>query len=807
MRMTVAQELRGGLRTLVKSPGFSLSAVLLLAIGIGGNATIFSLINSVLFKPVPGLSAAGDLVIVGKTDGRRGWTGNHSFPDYRDLAERNTVFAGLAAHDSVPLSLRDAGRTERVAGALASGDYFQVLGVRAAAGRLFGPSEDAVPGRDAVAVISEHLWASRWNRDPTVVGREVVINGQPFTIVGVAGNRYRGLFLDEPADLWIPLAMHQAVGRAANMRIIRDASWVALIGRLKPGKTLEDARTEIARIGEQLAAAYPKENKDKRLLTAKYTAVGGGDVEAMTLLVVLGAVAGLALLVICANVANLLIARATARRREIAIRASLGAGRWRIVRQMLIEGLLLSTAATLAGLIVSLWTTEAMRSLFPPSRGVELILDFRPGGAVVLYSFALAVLSTLAFALAPAITASRVNLTAALKSGELGSSGRRSRLRSALVVLQVAVGLLLMIGAGLLGRTYLNLKTIDPKVGLDNMLLLSVDPETNGYTAERSRALLDRLIERVRKVPGVESAAFANVVPFGEMKFSMGPVTVGEDRPPVRADLNIVSSSYFDTLGIRVLRGRAFRETETPHAAVINNTLARKLWPGEEPIGKTFEFAMDKGVLWEVVGVAEDIRYASARDRDVSFIYLPAQQAHTGNVTLHVRSARPLAVAEPLRQAVREVDPNLPVFDVRTMRAQFDRSLWTDRLTVLLLGIFGVVAAVVSALGLYAVMSFHVARQTREFGIRIALGASPQDVLRNAVRHGVALTGIGAVIGVALSLAATQVLSTFLFGISPADPASFGAAILLLMAAAALACYLPARRAARVDPVRALRYE
>lgn len=780
--------------------------MLLLAIGIGANATIFSFINSVLLRPVPGLAAAGELVLVGKTVGRRGWTGNQSFPDYRDLAGRNTVFTALAAHDTVPLSLRDGDRTERVQGALASGSYFAVLGVRTAAGSLFGPAADEVPGRDAVAVISEQLWSSRWNKDPGVVGRGIVLNGQPFTIAGVAGGGFRGLFLDEPADVWIPLAMHATVGRGANMRTLRDGSWVSLIGRLRPGKSLRDARTEIGGIGEQLALAYPKENGEKRFVVAGYNAIGGGEPEVMTLLAVLGAVACLALLVICANVANLLIARATSRQREIAIRSSLGSGRWRIVRQMLIEGLLLSVSATVAGLIVTLWTTEAMRNLFPPSRGVELNLDFRPDATVVAYSFGLAILSTIVFALAPAVTASKVDLVAALKAGEAGAGRQRSRLRSVLVVVQVAVGLLLMIGAGLLGRTYLNLKTIDPKVNLDNVLLLSVDPETNGYDAVRSRALLDRLLERARAVPGVEAAAIGNMVPFGEASFSMGPVTTGTDLKPVRADLSIVSAGYFETVGIRVLRGRAFRESET-RAAVINSTLARKLWPDEEPVGKTFRFAMDKELPWEVIGVTEDIRYASARDRDVSFVYLPHVQAHSGNTTMHIRAAQPLAVAEALRLAVREVDPNLPVFDVRTMRGQFERSFWTDRLILLLLGIFGVVAAMVSALGLYAVMSYHVARQTREIGIRIALGASPPDVLRTAVRHGVVLTAIGASIGVLLSLAATRVLGSFLYGITPTDPASFGAAILLLIVTAALACYVPARRAASVDPTQALRYE
>jgi predicted permease len=807
--MAAAQEFRSGLRGLIRTPGFTVSAVLLLAIGIGANATIFSLINSVLLKPVPGLANAGELTIVARTDARRSVVPNHSFPDYRDLAGRNTVFTGLAAHDGVPLSLGDGGRTDRVAGALASGSYFGVLGVRAAAGRLFGPAEDEVAGRDAVAVISEALWASRWDSDPGIVGRKVLVNGYPFTIAGVAGGRFRGLFIDEPADLWIPLAMHATVGRGADMRSLRDASWVALIGRLRPGKTLQDARTEIGGIGEQLALAYPKENREKRLVVARYNAVGGGDVsggEAIVILAILGGVAGLALLVICANVANLLIARATARRREIAIRASLGAGRWRIVRQMLIEGAMLSLMGALAGLLVSLWTTDALRKLFPPSRGIDVILDLRPDMNVVLYSFSLAVLSTMLFALAPAVTASRVDLVSALKAGELGSSGKKSRLRSALVVVQVAVGLLLMIGAGLLGRTYVNLKTTDSKISMDNMLLLSVDPETNGYDANRSRGLIAQILERARQVPGVESAAFANMVPFGEASFSMGPVMSDSNQPVVRADLSIVSDGYFDALGIRLLRGRPFREGDT-RFAVVNSTLARKLWAGEEPIGKTFRFAMDKEIQWEVIGVAEDIRYASARDRDVAFVYLPMNQAHSSNVTLHVRSGQPLALAESLRQAVREIDPNLPVFDVRTMRAQFERSLWTDRLVVLLLGIFGAVASVVSALGLYAVMSFHVARQTREIGIRIALGASPHDVLRAAVRHGLVLTGAGAIVGVALGLAATQALSSLLYGITPTDPASFAGAILLLMVTAALACYIPARRAARVDPTHALRYE
>jgi predicted permease len=377
------------------------------------------------------------------------------------------------------------------------------------------------------------------------------------------------------------------------------------------------------------------------------------------------------------------------------------------------------------------------------------------------------------------------------------------------VVVQVAVGLLLIVSAGLLGRTYHNLKSIDPRVSLDKVLLVSIDPEANGYDQARSLHVINSILDRVRESTGVQSAALAFMVPFGEAGFSMGPVSSQPDKPPVRADMNLVSAGYFDTAGIRLLRGRDFRPTDvegTDRVAIVNQSLARRFWPEQEPIGKTIRFGDSKDT-WQVVGIAQDIRYRSPRDNNALFVYLPVNQSYFGNTTIHVRSSNPLAMVDSVRQAVHAIDPHLPVFDVRTLRGQFERSLWTDRLILTLLGIFGVVAAVVATLGLYAVMSFHVARQTREIGIRIALGASATEVVRSSLRRGVILTAAGGVLGLGLSLAATKALASYLYGVTPTDPATLVIAAVLLVGTASIASVVPARRATRVDPVVALRQE
>jgi predicted permease len=801
-----AQELRYAVRSLWKSPGFTVTAVLLLSIGFGANATIFSLVNSILLRPVPGIAQADRLAIVGKTVRGSRWSGNHSYPDYRDLAARNTVFAGLASYDYLPMSLSDGTQTDRVAGGLVSGNFFQVLGVRMGAGRLFGAVEDSK--REAAAVISEALWNSRWNRDPAVVGKQVTINGKPFTIIGVAGAGFRGVLIDSVADVWIPLSMHEAVGRGKGLDTLRDAAWIALIGRLKPGVSLGEARAQIGAIGQQLAAAYPADNRDKQMLLEPYSPVGGGAGEAITFLSILVAVAGLALLIVCANVANLLIARASSRQREIAIRTSLGAARWRIVRQMLVEGLVLSSGGVLAGLIVTLWTTAAIERLFPIIGGMDVALDFRPDLRVLAFSLALAFVSTATFVLAPAFTATRLDLAEALKSGGMAVAGGRSRLRSVLAVVQVGVGLLLIVCAGLLTRSYANLKSSDPRVNLDAVLLASIDPDANGYDKARGLDVMNRVVDRVSRIPGVQSAALAMMVPFGDTALSLGPVAA-EGQRPVSSDMNLVGPGYFATIGVPILRGRDFRASDTrgaPNVAIINQMLARTLWPTGDPIGKTFRIGDEPGV-WEIAGVAANIRYRSARDHDRPFVYLPVAQSYIGRTTIHVRGANPAGLVESVRRAVLEVDRNLPVFDVRSLRGQFDRSLWTDRLIVILLGAFGAVAALVAAIGLYAVMSFHVTRKTREIGIRMALGASISEVLAQSLRDGIVLTAIGAVLGLGLSLAATQVLRQFLFGVTPADPWTLAGAVLFLAVTAGLASIVPARRAARVEPMIALRYE
>ncbi len=801
-----AQEVRFAIRSLAKSPGYAISAVLLLSIGLGANATIFSLVNSILVRPLPGIAGADRLVLVGKSIRGSRWSGNQSFPDFRDIARYNTVLSGIAGFDFLPMSLSDGNRTDRVAGGLATGDFFHVIGARAAAGQLFETADDA--GRDAVAVISEALWNSRWNNDPAVIGKHITIDGRPFTIIGVVGNAFRSVLIDIAADIWVPLSVHEDLGRGKKLATIRDASWVSIIGRLKPEVKTGEAAAQIAGIGRQLAAAYPDTNKDKKFLLERYSPTGGDAGEAITFLAILVAVAGLALLIICANVANLLMARASARQREIAIRTSLGAARWRIIRQMLVEGLLLSAMAVVAGLVVTLWTTAALEKLFPAMGAMDLQMDFHPDVRVVACSVALAVVSTVAFVLMPALAATRLDVMRVLNASETSVAGGKSRLRSALAVVQVAVGLLLIVSAGLLARSYANLKASDPRVSLDSVELASIDPGANGYDKVRGLDVMNRVVERVSAIPGVRTAALAMMVPFGESAFSLGRAHV-PGQPPLETDMNLISPGYFETIGVALIRGRDFRRSDTggsPGVAIVNRTLASRLWPTVDPIGQTFQIG-DEAAVWEVVGVAENMRYRSARDIDRPFLYLPVAQSYAGKMTIHVRTENPEAMAEPIRRAVREIDRNLPVFDARTLRGQFEQSLWTDRLILVLLGSFGIVAVLVAAIGLYAVMSFHVTRKTREIGIRMALGASISEVIGQSLRDGIVLTATGVVLGLALSLAATRILRMLLFGVAPADTGTLAGAVLLLTIIAGVASIVPARRAARVDPMKALRYE
>jgi predicted permease len=813
-------DLRYALRLLAKQPALTLAVVLLLALGLGASTTIFTLLNAILIRLLPGIAAPERLVMLGRTHQGQGFDPS-SYPNYRDYRDQNSVFSGVCAFDHTAFSLSSAGVTERAQGAVVSGNYFEVLGVRPAAGRFFLPQEDQAPGRDLVAVISHRLWQGRFGADPAVVGSKLLLNARPFTVVGVAGQGFLGARTQRPVDVWVPIMAQAHDLSGPQWREQRRANWLDLIARLKPGLEHGQAAANLATIARRLEAAYPKENKSKGIVVAPYHPLGpdaARDTGAM--LGILTAVTGLVLLVACANVANLLLAQASTRRREIAIRLALGAGRARLVRQLLVEGLLLAFAGGLASLLVAMWGAEPIFTLFPPSEGVPVPLDLSPDARVAAYAAALAALSALVFGLAPAWQASRPDLTPALKAGEGAIVGRRSRFSQGLVVFQVALCAVLLVGAGLFERTLGNLRSIDPQMKTDNMLLLSLAPALNGYQPPAARQLYAQLLERIGGLPGVVSVTTAQIVPFSQRGLALGRLFAGaaEQGEGLQADCNLVGPGYLGAMGIPLIAGRDFERSDrdgAPRVAIINQNLARRLWPDQNPLGQPVRIGKPDSEPWQIVGVAQDSRYRSAVEKVRPFYYLPSDQlsvpgftALTLDRTLHMRTAgNPLPLIEPVRRVVRGVDPHLPLYDIKTLDAHLDASFWPQRLAATLVGLFSLLATVMATLGLYAVMANHVARRTREIGLRMALGATPPAILRATLRRGLAVAAGGLAAGLLVALVAARLLGSLLYGVKPADPLTFAGVAGLLVAVALAACYLPARRATRVDPAVALRHE
>lgn len=815
------QDFRYALRMLAKNPGFTLAAVLVLALGLCANTAIFSMLNAILIRPLPGIVEPERLVLLGRTWNRQGFD-SFSYPNYRDYRDRNSVFGGVLAYSHAAFSVSVGGETERVPGAFVSSNYFDVLGVRPALGRTFLPEEESEPGRSPVVVISHRLWR-RWDADPGAIGTKVMLNGSPFTVAGVAPAGFVGTDVREAAlDVWVPIGMQATSMQARNLVGRRGWHWLGMIARLKYGVNRTQAEASVRTVARQLEQAYPAENEGEGISVAPYHALGGAGAKRDTsrMLGVLAAVTGLVLLVACANVANLLLSRASVRRREVAIRFALGAGRGRLIRQLLAEGLALSLVAGLASVFLVAWTGDLPARFFPTSEGLPPALDLGLDVQVAGYAVGLALLSTLAFALAPALQASKPELLPALKTGETATTPRRSRLRDGLAVTQVALSVLLLAGAGLLVRTLHSLRSIDPRMRTENVLLVSLDPALNGYTEAAAKSFYEQLLQRLETLPGVESATVARTVPFSNSGVSFGPVFggVASREDGLRSDCNLVGPDYLRTSGIGLLRGRDFRAGDRPGAprvVIVNETLAQRLWPGEDPLGRTLRVGDPQSEPWVVVGVAQDSRYRNATERTRPFLYLPALQfsspVFSGSLpdfTLHVRTVgSPPAMLDLVRRAVRELDSHLPLYNVRTMKAQLDNSFWPWRMAATLVGLFSVVAMAMATVGLYAVVAFHVSQRTREIGLRMALGATVAEILRSTLRQGMQLAAVGLTIGVLLAVAATRVLRSFLYGVTPADPVTFATVSLILLATALIACYVPARRATRVDPMAALRYE
>jgi predicted permease len=777
-------------------------------------------VNVALLRPLP-VREADRLASVFLTDQRN--PGNLPLSDlnYQDLRDQNEVFTEMAAFTFAQLNYSTGAESEQIGAQVVSGNYFSLLGAEPALGRGFSAEEGTsmVP----VTVISYGFWDRRMGKDPHVIGKTLTLNRTPFTVVGVAPRGFAGTLLGGGPDVWVPMAMHDIVQPNFDWYNQRRGLFLFAFGRLKPGATLEQATANLKTVFARLEQAYPADNKGRSagavaLLDARLNPNGQGGPVIVQIAAILMVVVGIVLLIACANIANLLLARASRRRKEIAIRLALGASRRRLVRQLLAESLLLAGLGGGLGILLAFWTTSALSGAdlpLPIPVDDTLVID----GRVLAFTAGLALLTGILFGLAPAIQGSRPDVVPVLKNETVpagtGHRGLRAvfNLRQALVVAQIALSLLSLVAAGLFVRSLRDAQTIDPGFETEGVLVMTFNLGREGYTPERGQLFFQQVAERASSLPGVQGAAVAQNPPlaggFLRSVFPEGQDTTQQERVLVR--VNSVSPGYFATIGTPLLRGRDFTNSDTtgaPLVVVINEVMAEQFWPGQDAIGRRFRFFGDQDFT-TVIGIARNAKYGGVAEQPIPFIYQPLRQNYTPAAALHVRAAgNAAALATHVRQTVREIDPTLSVFNVRTLEEQVSQSLQPLRFNVILLTTFGALALLLASIGLYGVANYSVTQRTREIGVRMALGARPSSVLRLVLGHGLVLVGVGLGLGLLLALVATAfVPPDLLLNVNPRDPLTFVSTSVLLAIVAMLASYLPARRATRIDPLIALRTE
>ncbi|MFY9609602.1 MAG: ABC transporter permease [Blastocatellia bacterium] len=829
------QDLRYGFRVLRASPGFFAVAILSLALGIGANTSIFSVVNAALLRPLP-VTEPDRLVFVFNGSQANPY-GTSSYPDYLEYRDKNEVFSDVLTYSGITVSARSDDQTDLLSGSIVSGNFFDVLGVRAALGRTFLPEEDQTPNTHRVMLISHRLWERRFGRDPGLIGQQVTLNGHAFTVIGVTPAGFQGPEVLETNDIYVPMKMQAVVrpprgGFSGDMNpdllTRRGSRWLRIIGRLKPEVSIEQAQAAMTTVAAQLEQAYPDTNRNT---LATLFPVSKVDPRAYTQLIsvagLLLAVVAIVLLIACANVANLLLARASGRRKEIAVRLALGASRSRLVRQLLTESVLLSLAGGVGGLLLALWTNDLLKTATPPDGIFSFTLDYHLDGRVLAFAFLLSLATGVIFGLAPALQASRPELVAALKDEDsaAGRGRRRFNLRNLLVVAQVALSLVLLIGAGLFLRSLNNAQSIDPGFDAERVLNAQLNINLLRYTKAQGQEFYRQAVERAEVLPGVESATLARVVPLtggGRTSSLLIEGQQGSDNVnrsegmglqdnPNTVNANVVGLKYFQTMGIALLRGRDFIEHDNeaaPRTTIVNDAFAQRYFDGEEAIGRRVSFNGAQGPWCEIVGVVRDSKYRTLGEAPRPTAYVPLAQNHETGMALHVRTTgRPSSVAGAVRREIQSLDQNLPVTNLQPMSEVVGSSLFAARMGAVLLATFGLLALLLAGVGLYGVMSYTVSRRTREIGIRMALGAQSGSVLRLVLNEGLRLVGSGVAVGLVVAAGATRLLASFLYGVSPLDAATFAAIPLVLALVALLASYLPARRAAKVDPMIALRYE
>ena len=823
-------------RTLAKTPGFTAVIVATLALGIGANTAIFSLLDQVLLRRLP-VKNPEELVQLDDPGPFRGRSMNEqtfSYPMYVKFRDRNAVFSGMLARMQVAATMTWKGQSERVSAELVSGNFFDVLGARPQMGRLFTQSDDTTPGGHPVAILSHGYWTRRFGGDPAVLNQSISVNGHPMTVVGVTSPGFTGVEVGGASDIYVPVMMKAQLTPTWNDLDNNRSRWLHIYARLKPGVTMTQAgagmQVLFKQILEQDITEYPDATERFRTrFLAKPLVVLPGQRGQSDLrerfsesLVVLMAMVGLLLVIACANVANLLLARATSRQREIAIRLALGAGRVRIVRQHLAESLVLAIAGGGLGLIVASWTGALLIGALPGASDGSTTLSSDPDGRVLLFALALSIVTALIFGLGPAVQSTRQAVAGTLKdesTGVVGGTGH-ARARKGLVIAQVALSVMLVAGAALFARSLYNLRTLDPGFRVDRLLSFSIDPVLSGYSLDRVKAIFKQTQERLSALPGVSSASMSSIGPLtGNGWLATMRVDGYTPKPDenMNINLNSVGPGFFATLGIPLIAGRDFTERDdakAPVVVVVNEAMARYYWKSAQAaIGKRLGYRRDKeGFPLEIVGVVKDSKDENLRAEIPRFLYTSYQQEiDLTEMTFYVRaSGSTLAeggTAASVRDTVRRIDPALPVYNIKTMEAQANESLFVERMVAGLSASFGVLATLLAAIGLYGVMSYAVARRTREIGIRMALGAERRTVVWLVLREVAILSSVGIAAGIAISLYATRFVRSQLYGLSPTDPTTLAAATLVIAAVAFLAGSLPARRASSVDPMLALRTE
>jgi predicted permease len=799
---------------LVKNPGFAAVAILTLTIGIGANATVFSWVQAVLVHPVAGVPHASQLVAA-ETIMPSGEFHTSSYPDYKDYRDQNQVFSGMAGIELMPVNMRWGGheQEQRIWGEIVTENCFDILGVHAQYGDTFHAKNDTGLNSDPYLILSNGFWQRQFGSDRNVIGQTVSINRHSFTVIGVAPKGFQGPIVGVAPDFWVPMMMQPVALPGENIEE-RTPTFVHMLGMLKPGVTLAQAQADLSTIARRLQQEHPGNSRNVGIaVNPLWKAHYGAQDFLLPALVFLSVVALLVLLIACANIANILLARATSREREIAVRSALGAGRLRLLRQLLVESLLLAAAGGLGGVVLSLWSANLL-IYFLPQGYLPLGLPLGVNSAVLGFTVIVTAATGVVFGLVPAIRASSPNVSGSLKEGGPASSAGagNSRLRSLLVISEMALALVLLVGAGLLVRSMRAVHAAGPGFNPRHVLLAAFDLRANGYTDDNSQVFYSRLLDRLRAVPGVESASLEQYVPlwfYGKSytKPQIEGYTPGPNED-MEFDRNIVGPNYFSLMQIPIVEGRDFTDADrdgAPLVVIVNQTMARRFWPGQSALGHH----IGRPGNWRtIVGVAKDIKYHSMTEESESFLYTPSlQTGETASNVLVRTTGNPAELLGAVRDAARALDSQVSVLQAASVDDLLQQSLFSYRVAASLASVLGGLGLLLAALGIYGVIAFTVSRRTHEIGIRMALGAQPRDVLRLIIGQGVWLAGIGLAFGILASIAVTRLMSQLLYGVAASDPVTFVGVAVLLSLVALAACYIPARRAMKLDPMSALRYE